>query len=403
MFSPADADAAIAAQAPRLPIIPVALRDAAGCVLRQIVTAERDQPPFHRVAMDGIAVVSSSVNTGHRDFRIAATQAAGAAPLTLANLSDCIEIMTGAMLPAGCDSVIPVERITIKDGRAFLSEDVLVTPGLNLHRRGIDCLAGTEVLRPGIKLGAPEVAVLASAGLVHVQVSRMPRIVVISTGDELIEPGKPMADWQIRRSNVYGVLASLRNQGYTRLADDHVADDEHVLRERLRNHLNAADVLILSGGVSMGKFDFVPKILMELGVKQIFHKIAQRPGKPMWFGVRITDQGMSTAVYALPGNPVSTLACMARYVLPALQTALGAEHVAPAVAQLTSDCKILPTFTTLLPVRIAQDADGSARAYPQPTHGSGDFTALSGAHGCVELPPGMGIIPSGTAVKFYRW
>ncbi len=399
MMSPADADAAIAAHVPRLPVIPIALRDTPGCILRQTVVAERDQPPFDRVAMDGIALASTSVSSGRREFRIVGTQAAGAAPLALGGPSECIEIMTGAMLPKGCDCVIPVERIIVSDGHARLADDVVATPWLNLHRRAIDCRAGAEVLRAGIKLGAPEVAVLASAGLVHVQVSRMPRIVVISTGDELIEPGKPMTDWQIRRSNVFGVLAALRTHGYTRLADDHIADDEHVLRERLRKHLDAADVLILSGGVSMGKFDFVPKILAELGVKQIFHKIAQRPGKPMWFGVR--DDGK--AVYALPGNPVSTLVCMARYVLPGLQTALGVALVEPDMVQLTGDCKVFPTLSTLLAVRISTNAAGQICAHPQPTHGSGDFTSLIGADGCVELPPGTGIVPSGSAVKFYRW
>ena len=395
MISPAEATASIEAEVPRLPVIPVALRDAAGCVLRQVVVSERDQPPFDRVAMDGIALSSQ---TAVREFEIAGTQAAGAQPLKLASVNDCIEVMTGAMLPIGCDCVVPVERIAIDKACARLADDVELTPGLNLHRRGIDCSAGKAVLQPGIKLGAPEVAVLASAGLVHVQVARMPRIVVISTGNELIEPGQPLAEWQIRRSNVYGVLASLRTHGYTRLADDHIPDDETQLRARLRKHLSEADVLILSGGVSMGKFDFVPAILAELGVRQVFHKIAQRPGKPMWFGVHSDNK----AVYALPGNPVSTLACMARYVLPGLRIALGLHHE-PQIVKLAEHCAVLPTLATLLPVHIGNDASGDLIAHPQTTHGSGDFTALIGAQGCVELPPGTTAIPSGTAVKFYRW
>jgi molybdopterin molybdotransferase len=398
MLSPADAAAAIVTHAPRLPTIPVALRDAAGCILKQAVFAERDQPPFDRIAMDGIAIASSSYAAGVREFRIAGTQAAGTAPFTLAQPNDCIEIMTGAMLPIGCDCVIPVERITVSAGHARIGNDVLPVPWLNLHRRGIDCKAGAQVLTAGITLGAPEVAVLASAGLVHVQVSRMPRIVVISTGDELVEPGNPMTDWQIRRSNVYGVLAALRMEGFMRLADDHITDNEQQLRVRLQTHLENADVLILSGGVSMGKFDFVPKVLTELGVKPIFHKIAQRPGKPMWFGVR--DDGK--AVYALPGNPVSTLACMARYVLPGLRTALGANSVEPINVQLADQCNVMPSLTTLLPVRIATTS-GTHLAVPQPTHGSGDFTALIAAEGCVELPPGNTPLPRGTIVKFYRW
>ncbi|MBC7982384.1 MAG: molybdopterin molybdotransferase MoeA [Candidatus Obscuribacterales bacterium] len=391
MLSPADATAAIESSVPRLPTSAVALRDAAGCVLQQVVVAERDQPPFNRVSMDGIAIASASKA---RAFRIAGTQAAGAAPLALANDNECTEAMTGAMLPTGCDCVIPVERITIRDGYAHLATDVAVSPWLNIHRRGVDCRAGVEVLRPGIRLTAPEVAVLASAGLVHVKVARAPRIVVISTGDELVEPGAPMAEWQIRRSNVYAVLATLRAHGYSRLADDHLLDDEQQLRDRLRKHLNEADVLILSGGVSMGKFDFVPRILMELGVREIFHKIAQRPGKPMWFGVR--DDGK--AVYALPGNPVSTLVCLTRYVLPGLRAASGASVSTHTLTQLAQPYRTLPNLWSLLPVKLH-----ASSAEPRPTHGSGDFTSLTGTDGFIELPPGVDEVARGTTVNFYRW
>jgi molybdopterin molybdotransferase len=374
--------------------MPAALRDAAGCVLRQVVRAERDQPPFDRVAMDGIAIASRSTT---RQFRIVGTQPAGAPPLQISNDDECIEVMTGAMLPHGCDCVVPVERINIADKRARLADDVIATPWLNLHRRATDCRAGAELLHPGTVLGAPEIAVAASAGLMHVHVTRTPRIMVVSTGNELIEPGASISDWQIRRSNIYGVLTALRRHGYVRLADDHIADDERQLRERLGNYLNEFDVLILSGGVSMGKFDFVPTILGELGVKQIFHKIAQRPGKPMWFGVR-----GDKAIYALPGNPVSTLACMARYVLPGLRIALGLD-ANPEAIRLTAHCGVMPTLATLMPVRIVNDGSGNISAQPQPTHGSGDFTSLIGAEGCVELAPGAEPATKGTIVNFYRW
>ena len=398
MLSPADAEAAIRAHAPRLPVTPVALRDAAGCVLQQTVHAERDQPPFDRVSMDGIAIASASAV---RKFRIAGIQAAGAAPLSLAAPTDCFEAMTGAMLPSGCDCVIPVERIQIADGIATLHDDVTPTPWLNIHRRGVDCKAGDEVLRAGTKLLAPEVAVVASAGLVHVQVSRQPRIVVISTGDELVEAGAPITDWQIRRSNVFAVVAALRTRGYARVADDHIADDEQQLRDRLRAHLDNADVLILSGGVSMGKFDFVPKILSELNVQQHFHKIAQRPGKPMWFGTRSDGK----AVYALPGNPVSTLVCLVRYVIPGLEAATGLTPTAPMSLPLAQPYRLMADLTTLLPVKLIGSPliDRPSGAQPQPTKGSGDFTSLLGSDGFVELPPGPDAAAAGTPVKFYRW
>jgi len=396
MLSPADADRAIADHAPRLPIAPVALRDATGCILRQEVRAERDQPPFDRVAMDGIAVSSTS---SAREFRIAGTQAAGAPPLSLDRTTDCIEVMTGAMLPTGCDCVVPVERLAVQNGIARLADDFVPSPWLNIHRCGVDIKRGAMTLQVGVELGAPEVAVLASAGLAHVQVTRAPRIVVISTGDELIEPGQPIEAWQIRRSNVYGVAAGLRRHGFMRVADDHLPDDAEKLRARLGQHLENADVLVMSGGVSMGKFDFVPQVLQELGVRQVFHKIAQRPGKPMWFGVRPSRDGADKAVYALPGNPVSTLACLARYVLPALKLSQGLEQPTHATVQLTAECKTLPSLTTLLPVKLS----ANATAQPQPTQGSGDFTSLIGAHGCVELPPGNAPVPAGAVVKFFAW
>jgi molybdopterin molybdotransferase len=393
MLSCAAAEDLIRTHAPRLPITPVALRDAAGLVLQQSVRAERDQPPFDRVSMDGIAVAS---NSNARTFRIVGTQAAGAAPLVLKDPSECIEAMTGAMLPKGCDCVIPVERLRIDNGVATLADDVTLAPWLNIHRRGVDCQAGSEVLQPGTKLSAPEIAVIASAGLVHVHVSRMPRIVVISTGDELVDPGHPMTDWQIRRSNVFAVMGALRTRGFMRVADDHIADNEQQLRDRLRKHLDDADVLILSGGVSMGKFDFVPKILAELNVHQHFHKIAQRPGKPMWFGTRSDGK----AVYALPGNPVSTLVCLVRYVVPGLESAMGMSPTSPTMLPLAAPYRTLPDLTTLLPVKLSATPTA---AHPQPTQGSGDFTSLLGSEGFVELPLGTEPIPQGSAVKFYRW
>jgi molybdopterin molybdotransferase len=343
--------------------------------------------------MDGIAVASSS---GLQSFRIAGTQAAGAAPLTLVDPADCIEAMTGAMLPLGCDCVIPVERIEVANGVARLVDGATPTSWLNIHRRGVDCLAGAEVMRPGIRLGSPEVAVLASAGKTHVQVARAPRIVVISTGDELIEPGLPLSDWQIRRSNVYAVMAALRARGFAQVSDDHIADDEAQLRERLARHLRGADVLILSGGVSMGKFDFVPKIMAELGVKPHFHKIAQRPGKPMWFGTHPDGK----AVYALPGNPVSTLVCLARYVFPGLDTAAGLSAGLESVFALAETCKPSADLTLLTPVRVT---GSPSVAVPRPTQGSGDFTSLLGTDGFIELPPGDRPAERGTLVKFYRW
>jgi len=270
-----------------------------GAVLRENIYAERDQPPFDRVAMDGIALDSTAVSEGARRLHIQATQAAGDPPLSLGTPTSCIEVMTGAMMPAGCDSVVPVEQIAILEGEAELAADVTVEPWQNVHRRGTDTRQGTLLVSNGVRLRAPEIAIAASAGMARIRVSSQPMLAVISTGNELIEPGEPILPHQVRRSNAYAIVAALRQQGFQRVADDHIVDDAPELKRRLKFHLETHDVLVLSGGVSMGKLDLVPKVLDELGVHTVFHKVAQRPGKPMWFGVASSG----AAVFALPGNP----------------------------------------------------------------------------------------------------
>ena len=222
------------------------------------------------------------------------------------------------MLPRGCDAVVPVEQVQ-RNG-----DDRRDRPqaGAALAERAsprLDCPQGALLLAAGTRLSAPEVAIAAGAGMARLRVSAQPMIVVISTGNELVEPGEVIEPHQVRRSNAYGITAALRQHGFARVADDHVRDDEAQLTERLGFHLRTHDVLILSGGVSMGKLDLVPKVLEKLGVSLVFHHVAQRPGKPMWFGVSQSGP----AVFALPGNPVSTLVCLARYVLPALRAAMG--------------------------------------------------------------------------------
>lgn len=397
--TPTEAEAAIREHAAPLPTVRLPLTELSGTVLRESVISTRDQPPFDRVTMDGIAFAFASWQAGRNSFRIAGTQAAGAAPLTLREPSDCIEVMTGAILPIGCDCVVPVENIEIADGVAQLRDDAPApVRNLNIHGRGIDSRRGDLLLASGHRLGPAEVAVIASNGQTHALISRQPRIVVISTGDELVEPGEPLQDWQISRSNVYGVLASLRQHGYSSLTHDHIRDELDTLRERLRSHLASNDVMILSGGVSMGRFDYVPQVLQELGVRMIFHKIAQRPGKPMWFGVGANGQ----TVYALPGNPVSTLVCLTRYVLPGLLASQGAAPTEVETITLAQSYEVKPSLAVFLPVTLTQTVAGQS-AMPHPTRGSGDFTSLIATLGFVELPPGPRVVLEDVSVPLYRW
>ncbi|HEV2701017.1 MAG TPA: molybdopterin molybdotransferase MoeA [Steroidobacteraceae bacterium] len=399
LLVPAQADRLISENLSCLPIESLPLVQCSGAVLRENIYGERDQPPFDRVAMDGIALDSAAARDGRRSFDIQAVQAAGDPPLTLTQPGGCIEAMTGAMLPVGCDLVVPVEDITVKDGIARLKDGISIEAWANVHRRGSDSRQGALLLEAGTRLTPPEVAIAAGAGMARVRVSAQPMLAVVSTGNELVEPGEPVLPHQVRRSNVYGVIAALRRHGFQRVADDHVHDDRAEMRARLKLHLDTHDVLILSGGVSMGRFDLVPSLLTELGVRMVFHRIAQRPGKPLWFGVAPSGP----AVFALPGNPVSTLVCLSRYVIPALLAAMGDRTPAARKIPLTAPVTVSSKFVQFVPVRTEVDEWGRDWAVPRLTNGSGDFTALAGTDGFVELPAGPNTYPKGFVTRLFRW
>ena len=381
-----------------LPIESLPVVQCAGAVLRENVYAERDQPPFDRVSMDGIAIACGA-GAGGRRYRVQGTQAAGEAPLTLRDAEHCIEIMTGAVLPLGCDCVVPIEQVRLDNGRAEVSPALLLTPWKNVHRRASDQRQGALLLATGTLLHAPEIAVAASAGMARLRVSGQPSIIVISTGSELVEPGEPIAPHQIRRSNAYAVAAALREHGFQRVAEDHVDDEAGALQDRLSRHLRTHEVLILSGGVSMGKFDLVPNTLEALGVQRVLHGVAQRPGRPMWFGTNPEGR----AVFALPGNPVSTLVCLSRYVLPALYAAMGVRTAVSQRIALAAPLEWAPPLTGFMPVKVTYDDWGRPWATPCPTNGSGDFTALALTDGFVELPPGPASLNKGFLTRLYRW
>ncbi|HVY23195.1 MAG TPA: molybdopterin molybdotransferase MoeA [Steroidobacteraceae bacterium] len=392
-----NAQAAINQHVQPLPVITRPLRELSGAILAQSIYMERDQPPFDRVAMDGIAFDSRSAAL-QSGLKIAGTQAAGATPLALPSSSHCIEVMTGAVLPAGCDCVIPVERIRRENDMAYLNDDVQPEAWLNVHRRGSDAAKGDEILKPGARLRSVDIAAIASAGYASVKVHTMPRVAVISTGDELIEPGKPIEDWQIRRSNSYALLSALHKHGFTDVTDVHLRDDPDTLRTQLSALLERHDALVISGGVSTGRFDFVPQVLNDIGVTTVFHKVRQRPGRPMWFGARNDGK----VVYALPGNPVSVLMCMYRYVLRGLLRAMGMTSLRYESANIRTTVQPLPELVQFLPVVIVEHA-ATVKVKPWPTKGSGDLVSLLGSDGFVEILPGDKYIATNTTLRYFRW
>jgi molybdopterin molybdotransferase len=400
MTSATEADRLIAEHMPFWPTASVLIDDAVDRILAEPIVAERDIPAFDRVTMDGIAVAFAAFADGLREFEILGIQAAGAAASAIAHSRQCMRVMTGAVLPRGTDTVIPVERIDVTDGTARVRSDAHVTNGQFVHCQGTDRKRGTTVLEPGMRIGPPEMAVLASVGAATVATAYVPRVAVISTGDELVGVDGPIESYQIRSSNDYAVDAALRRHRCGEVSRLRLKDKPAELLEKISAAHEHNDVLVLSGGVSMGDFDFVPATLERLGVRLVFHRIEQKPGRPMWFGVSATTK----PVFALPGNPVSALVCLTRYVVPALKAAMRSADRPMPVAQLARDVTDGPAnWTYFVPATLAWRDDGAMIAAPRSINTSGDFSSLAGTDGIVELGPSAETRKAGSGVPFYSW
>lgn len=354
----------------------VAFAHSNGRILAEEIKTDRDLPPFNRATMDGIAISFESFAAGRREFSMEGIQAAGQPQQTLRDQKKSFEIMTGAPLPIGTDTVIPYEHVKIENKIARIS--AAVERNQNIHVQGSDARQGETLLSPGFLISPAEVALLAAVGKSVVNVFTRPLAAVISTGDELVEVSQVPLPHQIRRSNGYALAAALDQLGCK--ADlFHLVDDPAVLKEKLAAIIKAHDLIILSGGVSKGKFDFVPQVLESLGVKKLFHQVNQRPGKPMWFG-----RSEKNTVFALPGNPVSTFMCFHRYVKPWLTKSLGS-NTKEQSAILAENFKFTPALTYFLQVKI-QNENGKLMAYPATGGGSGDFANLKEVDGFLALP-----------------
>lgn len=399
MTEVADAQAMILTNMPTFEAVRLPLEGCTGRVLAEAALAERDQPPFDRVTMDGIAIAYDDLNTLGRSFECIGTQAAGAAAMRLTKPGQCLEVMTGAMRPAGADTIVPVERLSSEGSRRTIHNDASVAPGQFIHARGSDGKQGQQLLAAGLRLTAPEIAVLASAGYATVAVAAQARVAVASTGDELVGLEEAIEPHQIRSTNDLAIAASLERASVAQVTRTRLGDDEKQLLESIDRLHADHDVLILSGGVSMGQFDFVPAVLERLGAQLVFHKIQQKPGRPMWFGLSRDGK----PIFALPGNPVSTLVCATRYILPAMKQACGLNPEANEIAALTEDVAAPVHLTYFIPVKISWSDSGQALAAPRPTNTSGDFISLAGTDGVLELPKGREVHPAGTAGRVWRW
>lgn len=375
----------------------VGFMEAEGSVLAENIEADRDFPPFDRVTMDGIAIDSTTLNNGLKEFQISHMQPAGAIKSTLSDSSGAVEIMTGAVLPENTDAVIRYEDLEITENENGRMAKVLldsIEPNKNVHRRAEDKKTGDALISTGVLIGSTEIAVLATTGNSKVKVYSLPKTAIISTGDELVDVDQSPQDHQIRKSNIYAIRNELNNLGVQ--ADlFHIADEKEEIESRLTAILRDYPIVILSGGVSKGKLDFIPGILEKMGIEKKFHVVSQRPGKPLWFGA-----SKENVVFALPGNPVSTYMCFMIYVKSWFLQCLNLTSM-PEYATLDSDASFTPNLTYFLQVKVYFDEDSKLMATPVIGHGSGDLTNLLQADGFMELPSGQTLFNRGTSFPIY--
>jgi molybdopterin molybdotransferase len=410
MINVSEASQIILANSQEYGIESVDFMDSLGRVLKEEIRADRDFPPFDRVCMDGISVSHKIFSSGQREFKIEGVQAAGSPQMTLVNLTNCLEVMTGAILPVRSDVVIPYELIEIENGIAKVSIDE-VKELQNIHLKGKDKLVGDVLIPKNRKITAAEIGLLATVGKNKVLVAKHPKVLIVSTGDELVEVSENPLEYQIRRSNVYSLQALLLALGV--LSDTkHLADDKSSLLKEIGSSLHEYDVLLFSGAVSKGKFDYIPEVLDELGVEKLFHKVKQRPGKPFWFG-RIASLISSQTdpsnvisnkivVFAFPGNPVSTYVNCLKYFYPWYQKSVFGMESAVEQAVLSVDFNFKPRMTYFLQVQL-QNVSGEVLAIPLTGNGSGDLANLTEADALLELPADRTEFKKGEAFSVIRY
>ncbi len=358
-----------------------------GAVLKEEIYADRDFPPFDRVSMDGIALCFESYTKGINSFPIQGIQAAGSPQLSLASPTQCIEVMTGAVCPKGCDLVIPYEKIRIENNKAHIEKDDYLQ-FKNIHKKGKDRIKGDSLLSKNTIIGPSEIGVLATVGKQFVKVSKTPKVLIVSTGDELVDIDETPKAHQIRKSNVY-TLNSLLKKYNIDANLTHIKDDKSSLLQTIKKALSEYDVLLFSGGVSKGKYDYLPEVFEELSVTKHFHKVKQRPGKPFWFGTKA-----QTCIFAFPGNPVSTLVNALYYFVPWLEKSLSIKREMK-FAILNEDVTFKPDLTYFMQAQLIHSSDGKVKAIPYLGNGSGDLANLVNIQIFLILPKGREVFNKG--------
>jgi molybdopterin molybdotransferase len=381
----------------------VQLGESAGLVLAEDVVSEVNSPPYNKAVMDGYAVRSGDRQP---ERRVLEELGAGTVPRHPITPGTATRIMTGAPLPEGADAVVPIEKSEMIDRETVRLQQLDPAPGQHVMPLGASMRAGEVVLRSGALVRPIEIAILAEIGRAMATVRPRPRVAILPTGNELVAIGEKLGQGQIRNSNGPMLVASAANAGAEALELGIARDDGDELSRWIEQGL-AADVLLLSGGVSAGKFDLVPSVLADLGIEQVFHKVALRPGKPLWFGIK-QDGQRRALVFGLPGNPVSSFVCFELFVRPAIAALAGRGFPQPNLitAQLSHEFDHRGGRAAYLPARVTYRKDefrGSGDAAPAaeilPWQGSGDLAALAHANGLAQLPAEKCRLAVGATIK----
>jgi molybdopterin molybdotransferase len=358
----------------------VPLDDACGRILAEDVTADRDYPPFHRAIRDGFAIRAADVNSAPAVLRLRGEVRAGGHFAGVVGAGEAVSIMTGAPLPSGADAVVMVEFTAERGGEIRIKKGVV--PGENVVQQGSEAAVGARVLPRGRRLGPGELGLLATVGKSLVPVFARPRVAILPTGDEVV-PVAQIPEWfQIRNSNAVTLSALVTDAGGTPHRLGIAPDQQETLRAMVQEGLNS-DLLLVSGGISVGKYDFVERVLAGVGAEFHFQGVALRPGKPLAFG-----QAGRTFFFGLPGNPVSTFVTFELFARPAI-AALGGATPEPAVflrARLAQPFQQKTALTTFLPARI-EYRSGDPVVNLVGWQGSGDLVGVAAANGFLVVHP----------------
>ncbi len=371
----------------------IALENSTKRVLANDVKSDRDYPPFNRSAMDGIAIrYQDWENDKLRDFRITQSVYAGDSYYSKPLPWDCVKIMTGASVPLNFDTVVRVEDLDIKNDKVSIQTNK-ITKGMNIALRGEDTRTGQVLINKGTLITPRVVGLLATIGQDPVLVHKQPTVHIISTGNEIKDPTESVGPTEIRDSNGPFLLSALKKLGLESVSLSRCEDSKDKLTQAIQHGLNH-DLLILTGGVSMGDADYVPELLQKKGVQQIFHKVAQKPGKPIWFG-----SNAETVVFGLPGNPVSVQVMFKVFIEPFIHKSMGLLLNSPKKLKTVDAFSKKNSFRQFVPVQLTESGEITRLKY----NGSGDILAPALSDGLLVIPEEIMEINQGEMIEFIPW